>query len=297
MSPGEPGPYRESIEKGIRYVLAHQQQNGSAGLEHEPRADVLPRDQHADARRGRRHDADRELADRMQTAPGPRGQADPGLAQNVSKSAEPCRRLAVSAASSNDSDISVTGWQLMALRAAKAAGCDGALGEHRPGGRVLETVRGQRGGGFGYQPGGGPNNARTGTGILALEICGEHLTPEAVAGAEYLLKHPPHWSTQYFFYEVYYCPIAMFQMGDKYFLPYYSKLAAILLEHQHADGSWLSDDGNDRTGGRELLHGDGRAGADGRVSVFADLSTVSVSCQLLMRSCELDPIGPAPCGG
>ena len=26
--PGEPGPYRESIEKGIRYVLAHQQPDG-----------------------------------------------------------------------------------------------------------------------------------------------------------------------------------------------------------------------------------------------------------------------------
>ena len=43
---------------------------------------------------------------------------------------------------------------------------------------------------------------------------------------------------------------AMFQMGDKYFLSYYPKLVAILLDHQGKDGSWLSDDGNDRTGGR-----------------------------------------------
>ena len=105
-------------------------------------------------------------------------------------------------------------------------------------------------GGFGYQPGGGPNNPRTGTGILALEICGDHLTPEALAGAEYLLKHPPKWSSQYFFYEVYYCPQALFQVGDKYFHAYYPKLVEILLDHQDRDGSWLSGDGNDRSGGR-----------------------------------------------
>ena len=39
-------------------------------------------------------------------------------------------------------------------------------------------------------------------------------------------------------------------MGDKYFLAYYPKLAAILLEHQDKNGSWLSGDGNDRSGGR-----------------------------------------------
>ena len=39
-------------------------------------------------------------------------------------------------------------------------------------------------------------------------------------------------------------------MGDAYFLAYYPKLATILLDHQERDGSWLSGDGNDRSGGR-----------------------------------------------
>ena len=43
---------------------------------------------------------------------------------------------------------------------------------------------------------------------------------------------------------------AMFQVGDRYFADYYPKLVAILLEHQDPDGSWLSGDGNDRSGGR-----------------------------------------------
>jgi Prenyltransferase and squalene oxidase repeat len=246
--PGEPGPYRESIEKGIRYVLAHQHQNGllASNTSNGPMychgistlmlaevAGMTP---------------DRELGTRIQTALG-RGMKLILAAQNVSKSAEHAGGWRYQP-SSNDSDISVTGWQLMALRAAKAAGCEVPASSIDRAVAYLKRCAVKQGGGFGYQPGGGPNNARTGTGILALEICGEHLTSEAVAGAEYLLKHPPHWSTQYFFYEVYYCSIGMFQLGDKYFLPYYSKLAAILLARQQGDGSWLSDDGNDRTGGR-----------------------------------------------
>ena len=139
----------------------------------------------------------------------------------------------------------------MALRAAKSAGCAVPSENIDRAVAYLKQCAVTRSGGFAYQPGGGPNNPRTGTGILALEICGEHLTPEAVAGAEYLLKHPPQWSSHYFFYEVYYCPQAMFQMGDKYFLAYYPKLVAILLDHQDSDGSWLSGDGNDRSGGRD----------------------------------------------
>jgi hypothetical protein len=151
--------------------------------------------------------------------------------------------------SSPDSDLSVTGWQVMALRAAKSAGCS------VPSEQIDKAVAyikkcSVKDGGFAYQPGQGPNNPRTGTGILALEICGEHLTPEAIAGADYLLKHPPRWSSEYFFYEVYYTSQAMFQVGDKYFQTYYPKLTAILLQYQDKDGSWLSGDGNDRTGGR-----------------------------------------------
>jgi hypothetical protein len=152
--------------------------------------------------------------------------------------------------SSRDSDISVSGWQVMALRAAKSAGCsvpaepiDRAVG-------YLKKCAVRDGGGFGYQPGQGPNNPRTGTGVLSLEICGEHLSREAVAGAEYLVGHPPKWNSEYFFYEAYYCPQAVFQVGDKYFQGYYPKLVSILLEHQEKDGSWLSADGNDRSGGR-----------------------------------------------
>jgi hypothetical protein len=245
--PGEPGPYREAIERGVRYVLDHQKPDGMlvSNTSHGPMychgisalmlaevAGMTP---------------DPALADRVRAA---LAKAVDLIvrAQDLPKDADQAGGWRYQP-TSRDSDISVTGWQVMALRAAKAAGC--AVPADRIDRAVAYLKRcAVKGGGFGYQPGHGPNNPRTGTGVLALEICGAHLTPEALAGAEYLLKHPPRWSSEYFFYEVYYCSQAMFQVGDKYYRAYNPKLVAILLEQQEKDGSWLSGDGNDRSGGR-----------------------------------------------
>ena len=248
--PGEPGPYRESIEKGIRYVIDHQLNDVMlvSNSSHGPiychgisclmLAEVI----------GMTPDA--TLANQARDALGKAIQVIL-RAQNVDKSPENAGGWRYQP-NSPDSDLSVSGWQLMALRGAKSAGC-AVPSENidRAVAYVKRCAVTSGGGGFAYQPGQSPNNPRTGTGILSLEICGEHLTPEAVAGAEYLAKNPPNWASTYFFYEVYYCPQALFQMGDTYFLPYYSKLVKILLDHQDKDGSWLSDDGNDRSAGRD----------------------------------------------
>ncbi len=246
--PGTPGPYREVIEKGIRYVVTHQRANGMlvSNPSHGPMychgISTLM------------------LAEVVGMTP------DPLLAEQARAALSRAIDLIIKAQdipksvgheggwryqpTSRDSDLSVSGWQVMALRAAKSAGCAVPAENIDKAVTYLKRCSVKEGGGFAYQPGQGPNNPRTGTGILALEICGAHLTREAVAGAEYLLKHPPRWSSEYFFYEVYYCSQAMFQMGDRYFLPYYSKLVPLLIEHQDPDGSWLSADGNDRSGGR-----------------------------------------------
>ena len=81
----------------------------------------------------------------------------------------------------------VTIYQLMALRAAKSAGCAVPSDHIDRAVAYIKRCSVADGGGFGYQPGQGANNPRTGTGILVLEICGSHATPEAVAGAEH---HP-----------------------------------------------------------------------------------------------------------
>jgi prenyltransferase beta subunit len=245
--PGEPGPYREAIEKGVRYVLNHQRTDGMlvSNTSHGPMychgistlmlAEVV----------GMASDA--ELASKSREAL-TKAVRLILMAQNLAKGQDHSGGWRYQP-NSRDSDISVSGWQLMALRAARSAGC--AVPSENIDKAVAYLKRcAVPGGGFAYQPGQSPNNPRTGTGVLALEVCGEHLTREAVAGADYLVKHPPRWSSPYFFYEVYCCPQAMFQMGDAYFLSYYPKLVQILLDHQDRDGSWLSGDGNDRSGGR-----------------------------------------------
>jgi hypothetical protein len=125
----------------------------------------------------------------------------------------------------------------MSLRAAKNTGADvpvEAINE-----AVAYVKRSASpGGGFAYQPGGGPNRPRTGTGILALEICGRHLEAEAVAGADWLMKNPPAWPDQFFYYGVYYCSQAMFQVGGKYWEFYQPRLESLLLSLQQEDGSW-----------------------------------------------------------
>lgn len=140
---------------------------------------------------------------------------------------------------SRDSDISVTGWQLLALRAAKNAGADVPLSAINDAVAYVKRSA-AKGGGFAYQPGGVANLSRTGVGILSLEVCGQHLTPEAIDAGEWVMRNPPAWPDQYFYYGVYYCSQGMFQLGGKYWGFYQPRLEALLLGLQESDGSWPS---------------------------------------------------------
>jgi hypothetical protein len=245
--PGAPGPYRDTVERGVRYVLDHQHGDGMLvsnnrggpmychGISTLMLAEVagmIP---------------DPALADRVQKALS-RAVDVIVKSQDVKKGTDHAGGWRYQP-NSNDSDISVTGWQVMALRAAKSAGC--AIDSTRIDRAVSYLKRCVvKSGGFAYQPRQSPNNPRTGVGTLALEICGSHLTAEALAGSKYLLEHPPQWGSAHFFYEAYYCSQAMFQIGEEAFASYQKKLVSILLEHQQLDGSWLSGDGNDQSAGR-----------------------------------------------
>ncbi len=136
-----------------------------------------------------------------------------------------------------DSDISCTGWQLLALRAAQGNGfpvprrnIDGAVDYVK---RCIHPL-----GGFGYQPGGDPTAARTGTGILSLQICGEFNSAEAFQGGDWLLKHPLEWRGPFFFYAVYYCSQGMYQLGGEYWRRWRPLVETLLVSRQRANGSW-----------------------------------------------------------
>lgn len=147
--------------------------------------------------------------------------------------------------SSNDSDLSVTGWQLLSLRAAKNLGCD-VPAENID--AAVEYVKrlSVRNRGFGYQSGSGSSPTRAGTGILCLEICGVHHSPETLGAADALLQDPLRADQEWFFYGAYYCTIGMFQVGGKHWEQGKGHLIPLLLNLQAEDGSWSGRQGQER---------------------------------------------------
>jgi hypothetical protein len=146
----------------------------------------------------------------------------------------------------NGSDISVTGWQLLALRAAKNLGCDVPPESIDRAVEYILRCRDAATGGFCYYPGGMLTIPCTGTSILGLEICGKerHGTEEARRAGAFLLKHPPQWGQSHFFYSVYYCSQATFQLGDNYWSFYRPQLHKVLLRNQSDNGCWYGVDGD-----------------------------------------------------
>jgi Prenyltransferase and squalene oxidase repeat len=148
----------------------------------------------------------------------------------------------------NDADMSVTGWQLLALRASKNLGCD-VPGERID--RAVDYIKRSKhpSGGFCYTPHGGVTVPCTGTAILGLEVCArrngkEEHPPEAVTGGNYLIRNPPSWGRgPFFFYAIYYCSQASFQLGGNYWKVFRDHLHNTLLKRQSSTGSWQDPDG------------------------------------------------------
>jgi len=243
--PGE-GPYGKQLERGIRWVLDHQQTNGM----------LLEKTSH-----GPMYDHGISTLMLGEVL----GMCDRKLADDVRKALERAIKVILSAQNvpknqqhaggwrynhnSTDSDLSVTGWQLLALRAAKSGGCDVPAEQIE---RAVSYVRNcSRGGrGFGYTPGSGGTPTLTGVGVLALEVCGEHHDDEAVRGGDFLLRSPLQFRDPYFFYGVYYCSVGMFKMGGKYWDDSQAHLRDVLLNNQQADGSWTAGNGGEMAAGR-----------------------------------------------
>jgi hypothetical protein len=146
-----------------------------------------------------------------------------------------------------DSDLSVTGWQLMFLRSVRNAEfkipqsyIDDAMAfVHRCWEEDLQM--------FNYAA--GPSDRRTsrgmvGVGILSLSMAGQHQTAIAKAAGEWLLSHPfkaPEdviGEGDRFFYSAYYCSQAMAQLGGRYWEGFFPSLADVLVRSQNANGSW-----------------------------------------------------------
>ncbi len=146
-----------------------------------------------------------------------------------------------------DSDLSVTGWQLMFYRAAKNAAfdvperfIDDAMGFVD---RMWDPTQGV----FLYSRIGSDHKTSrgvVGVGILSLSMAGRHQTPEARRAGEWLLKRPFRafggsiGGGDRFFYSAYYCSQAMAQLGGDYWREFFPSMAQVLLSSQQASGAW-----------------------------------------------------------
>jgi prenyltransferase beta subunit len=236
--PGE-GPYAATLEKGVRFVLKSQHPNGLIATEgghemyHHGVCTLM-------------------LAEVAGMTEGP-------LADEVRKKLEKAVAVILKAqrkgndghgggwrynVDGTDSDISVTGWQVMALRAAKNLGCDVPPEAIERAVKYIKRCQDPYSGAFKYQHHTHPTVACTGTSILALEICGkdQHRSPEILKAAGYLLKHPPRWGEQQFSYSMYYCSQATFQLGGQYWNSYREQMHKVLFANRSDSGGWFGAD-------------------------------------------------------
>jgi hypothetical protein len=161
---------------------------------------------------------------------------------------------------SRDSDLSVSVWQLMALRSAKNDGMN-VPGEAIE--KALAYLRYSyasplsRDGtprdkisGFSYTPGTHhPSFTMTAAGMLAMQVCGQYDSPLVEGASEWLLQHPPKLNERFFHYGIYYYAQGMHQAGGKYAEQADKLVPELLLEGQRSDGAWLAKNGEERNVG------------------------------------------------
>ncbi|MBX9678712.1 MAG: terpene cyclase/mutase family protein [Gemmataceae bacterium] len=239
--PGE-GPHGDAVEKGIRWILSRQQPNGMLAMEGSGGISMY------------HHGiCTMVLAESV-------GMCDAKLSKEIRPKLVKAAEVILKAQRTQpgiyqggwryqpeqqDADLSVTGWQMLALRAAKNVGCDVPVERMEMAVGFLKNCRDVQSGGFTYFPGGRITKACTGTAILGFELVGKklHHAPESLQAGSYLLKHPLAWNDEHFFYSSYYVSQALFQLGNNYWTLHRGNMHKILFAHQQTNGSWLANEG------------------------------------------------------
>ena len=149
----------------------------------------------------------------------------------------------------NDADLSVSVWQLMALRSAKNSGLkvpataikDAVEYLKRSYKSTLDADGNptDKKSGFAYQPGGNPEYTMCAAGLLAMQVCGEYESPFVHGAADWLLDNQPAKHHKFFYYGTYYYAQGMYQRGGEHAKVAKKHVEDILLKLQSEKGSWL----------------------------------------------------------
>jgi hypothetical protein len=138
-----------------------------------------------------------------------------------------------------DSDLSVSAWCILALRAAQNAGIEVPKDSaDRAAGFILKCWR-PEGKGFAYQPGGEVSLTMTAAALLDLQLLDRPARSEVVRAGEYLDAHAIPDNIEYPYYARYYTTQAAFQRGGKLWPKVWEQTQSKLLQSQHKEsGAW-----------------------------------------------------------
>ncbi len=161
---------------------------------------------------------------------------------------------------SSDSDISVSVWQLMSLRAGKNAGLSvpaeaiadavSYIKRSYRSERDAQGVPKDLAAAFSYEPYGGRQTfSTTAAGLLSLMVCGQYNAPEVVGSANFLMKSPPEISEPWFYYGNYYYAQGMYQRGGDFAATARRRTEDALLKVQTPEGAWFPKNGNEKSAG------------------------------------------------
>jgi len=145
------------------------------------------------------------------------------------------------------SDMSVTVWQLMALRSAQNAGFDVPREVIQRAVEYLRRSFGRKGeniGGFGYQADPKEGKAQdvryacVGAGLLSIQVTGNYDDPRVEMAARWLRKHEPNWNSRWFLYGTYYYSQGMYQVGGEHAKYAWQRVRSVLFDRQKESGAW-----------------------------------------------------------
>jgi prenyltransferase beta subunit len=140
---------------------------------------------------------------------------------------------------SRDSDLSCSGWALMALRSSKLNGADVPTDSIDAAVEYVLRMHSEKAGTFGYQSGHDHAVTLTGAGLLCLELCGQHGHPSTLKAGDYILNTLDRLPNEgHASYGNYYNAQAMFQLGGKYWEKYAEWLYTYWPKQQKENGSF-----------------------------------------------------------
>ena len=141
-------------------------------------------------------------------------------------------------ATSDDSDTSVSGWMIMALKSARLAGENVPQDAFDSAAGYLWQMYGD--GGFGYQNP-GKDLGPTAIGVLCEQFLGHSGDPRIKKSLDFLRGQRAEWSSTkaaYVLYDWYYITQAMFQGGGSYWEYWNSQIRDTMVSSQSDDGHW-----------------------------------------------------------